>query len=414
MSEPVTLLPPNRTPWEKALSLTSAARRPLPAGIVRDAINPWTAPEHLLPWLAWSWSIDLWNDGWTVERKRRVIARAARLHRLKGTEAGLRELLELVEAELRQVVVPPQRVFATRTLTKEEMDAWLMTMPQIRVYLAREVGSAVGLSFVGNFAGHSFACFDAGRALLGRAARLWDRGIEQRLVISEVTTETEARQALQTERVSVPGHAGYGAFEGRYAGHCFAGAVAVEARLVTFRQSLAYNHRTSALSLASARPSLDPVDVRAERISTPGQDSYSAFPRRFVSRSFAREDRAAWMLYDRIVLHDPSRAVPRVAAWSFANYSRVGHAPFTAKAVIDLKHRLAPRTAAAERGYVGHHFARPEDNSRRQAADLAVRVSKAARDRILTTNKLTRPITFADRIPLDGSVKFGGRKPFRL
>lgn len=414
MTEPVTLLPPNRTPWEKALSLTSAARRPLPAEIVREAVNPWTAPEHLLPWLAWSWSIDLWNDNWTTERKRRVIARAVRLHRLKGTEAGLREHIELVDAELLQVVVPPQKAFASRTLTKEEMDAWLMTMPQIRVYLAREFGSAKGLSFAGYFVGNSFACYDAGRALLGRAARLWDRGVEQRLVIADVTTETEQRQALQTERVSIPGAAGYGAFEGRYAGNCYAGAVAVEARLVTFRQSLAYNHRTSALSLASARPSLDPVDVRAERISTTGQDSHSAFPRRFVLHSFAREDRAAWMLYDRVVLHDPSRAVPRVTAWTFANHSRIGHPPYTAKAVIDLKQRIHARTATAERGFVGYHFARPEDPTRRRNADLAVRVSKAARDRILTTNKLTRPRTFADGIPMDGSVKLGGRLPFRL
>lgn len=414
MTEPVTLLPPNRTPWEKELSLTSAARRPLPAHIVRDAVNPWTCPPHLLPWLAWSWSIDLWNDGWTVERKRRVIARAIRLHRLKGTEAGLREHIELVDAELKQVVVPPQKAFASRTLAKDEMDAWLMTMPQIRVYLAKEFGSAEGLSFAGYFVGHSFACFDAGRALLGRAARLWDRDVETRLIIADVTTATEERQALQTERVSIPGAAGYGAFEGRYSGHCYAGAVAVEARLVTFRQSLTYDHRTSALSLASARPSLDPVDVRAERISTTGQDSYSAFPRRFVLHCFAREDQAPWMLFDRVVLHDPARAVPRVAAWSFVNHSRIGHPPFTAKAVIDLKKRIHPRTALAERGFVGHHFARPEDPTRRRDTDLAVRVSKSARDRILVTNKLTRPRVFADGIPMDGSVKIGGRLPFRL
>lgn len=414
MNNPASLLPPNRTPWENALSLTSANRRPLPAHVVRNALNPWACPEHLLPWLAWAWSIDLWSDEWSTERKRRVIARAVRLHRLKGTERGMAEHVALVDGEVQQVVTPPQRFFASGTLSKDEFDRWLRSMPQIRVYLAKDFGSARGLSFVGNFAGHSFARLDAGRALLGRAARLWDRGAEKRLVIADISTERERRGALHVERVSLPGRAGFGAFDGRFAGHCYAGAVAEPASVVTYRLETTYEHSVSSLSLSSARPGLDPVDVRAERISEKGQDSHSAFARRFVGHSFAQPDRAPWLLYDRIVLHDASRAAPMVRAWSFANVSHIGIPAFTAKAVIDAKIKRPRRGLIAGHSYVSNEFARPEDGSRREAVKLAVRVSKAARDRILVTNKLTRPLTFADHIALDGSITFGTRVKFRL
>lgn len=415
MSEPVSLLPQHRTQWEESLSLTSAARRPLPAHIIKDATDPWRCPEHLLPWLAWSWSVDLWSDAWPVERKRQVIARSIRLHRIKGTEAGLREHLALVDADLRQVVTPPQRLFASPTLTKEEMDAWLRTMPQIRVYLAREFGSAQGLSFAGHFAGHSIARFDAGRGIFGRAARLWDRGQETRIRLVEITTEREQRKALRVEQVFIPGNAGFGAFVGRFVSHCFAGAVGRRAQTYTYRQNLTYEHTVSALSMQTVVPGFDPVDVRSERVSKTGHDEWSGFAkRRFARHCFARSDQGDWLLHDRIVLHDPSRAAPKVRAWSFANHTRIGHPKFTAKAVIDGNIKAPIRGVVAGSSFSLQHFAMPEDTSRREAQHLAIRVSKAARDRILYTNKLTRPLTFGDRIKMDGSMTFGTRVQFRL
>lgn len=414
MGDPVSLLPPNATTFERAESLTSASRYPRPAEIIRNAVDPWRCPAHLLPWLAWSWSIDLWNEEWSEERKRRVISRAVELHRLKGTAAGLREHVKLVDAEVRQIVVPPQRVFAGRAVSKEELDAWLLTMPQIRVYLAREVGHGLGLSFVQqSFFGHAFARFDAGRALLGRAARLWDRGEETPLRIVDLTTEREARRALRIERVSIPGHAGGAAFVGRFFGHCYFNSVGQPARIVTYRQDLSYNHSTSSLSLRSARPSLDPVDVRSERISETGHAGAAAFVGRFYGRVFAMADRAEWMMYDRVVLNDPARASVKVRAWSFFNFSRLGIRPYTAKVVIDLKSRLHPRAAAVGR-FFGHCYAMAEDRSAQTNANLAVRVSKAARDQILVTHKTMRLRTFSDGIPLDGSFRFGARVPFRL
>lgn len=417
------LLPPNSTPLEIALAQTVARLSEIPDP-VEVVWRPWECPANILPWLAWAFSVDVWDDRWTEERKRYVIANAVELHRLKGTAAGLKRHVKLVDAEVKQLVVPPQGAFASRSLTKDEMDAWLRTMPQIRIYLAREFGSALGLSFANSagitvsgstqgFVNHAFARFDVGRALLGRAARLWDRGEEIRLRITDLTTEREERQALRIERVSIPGNAGYGAFVNRFVGRVFAGHVVKPAKVVTYRQNVSYEHRLSSLSLKSAQPGLDPLDVRSERESETGHAGHNAFVKRFVGHVFAGEDRAAWMLHDRIVLHDPERAAIKVPAWSFANFSRLGIRPYTAKAVIDLKETIY-RSATAVGRFVGRTYALPEKNRKQTNARLAVRASKAARDRILITHKLTRLRTFSDGILLDGSFTFGSRTAFRL
>ncbi|HOV03861.1 MAG TPA: phage tail protein I, partial [Kaistiaceae bacterium] len=92
----VSILPTNSTPWEIAVDLTSAERHPWPVDVIRDVWDPWKCPEHLLPYLAASLSVDLWNPTWPVETKRLVIDKAIWLHRHKGTLAGIRETTQLL------------------------------------------------------------------------------------------------------------------------------------------------------------------------------------------------------------------------------------------------------------------------------------------------------------------------------
>jgi phage tail-like protein len=61
----------------------------LPAFFAAD-----TAPEAFLPWLA-SWVGLVLDEGWPVERRRAVLAKAMELHRWRGTVRGLTEHLLL-------------------------------------------------------------------------------------------------------------------------------------------------------------------------------------------------------------------------------------------------------------------------------------------------------------------------------
>lgn len=86
-----SLLPANSTTLERAISRTSARfnlARTLPT-----IWNPATCPVVLLPWLAWALAVDEWDYGWSVEKKRAVIAAAIAVHQKKGTPSAIRTSL---------------------------------------------------------------------------------------------------------------------------------------------------------------------------------------------------------------------------------------------------------------------------------------------------------------------------------
>lgn len=103
MSVPA-LLPSNATAFEKAVGAGMTDVLPVP---FRQILNPATAPERFLPFLAAHRSVDLWFGDWPVERKRQMIADAVRLARLKGTRAGTLAFLDYVDAELLDIIAHP-------------------------------------------------------------------------------------------------------------------------------------------------------------------------------------------------------------------------------------------------------------------------------------------------------------------
>lgn len=92
-----SLLPPGAIPPERALE--QAATRQILAldtDMVRIAKNPDTCPVHLLPWLAWEFAVDFWDDSWSEEQKRQVIKDAAYVHQHRGTAGAVRRSLSAV------------------------------------------------------------------------------------------------------------------------------------------------------------------------------------------------------------------------------------------------------------------------------------------------------------------------------
>lgn len=433
------LLPPNSVSLERAIAgpmgrLDHAVDVP-----IDTLLDAWNCPAAYLPWLAWHLSLDLWDWEWDEFKRRSVIDKAIILARSKGTAGGFKKHCEIVDTEVIQLITPPQGLFCSAVLSKEEYDAWLRTMPQLRVYLANEKGSSQGLQFLTDyetlrdgepsdafFNNDFFLGYDAGRSLYGRAARYWDRGVETPLIMWDLNTETTEEDAL-IERVSVPGKATASSFfMGGFLGTHF-DVVEKEAKVYTYQENTTYQHNVSDLSMTTVKVGLTPVDVRSERISETGVAGSSLFfGRFFVGREplsgqdtpqmFLAADNAEWMMYDRIVLHDPERAAPRVEAWSFLDSARFGFQNFTAKAVIDLKDTMHPR-AFTTKGFLTQGFyLMDQDTKKRDWARRAARVSKAARDRVLVTHKLTRPMRISDGIPLTGSVPLAeqAKVPFKL
>ncbi|MEN5032362.1 phage tail protein I [Pseudomonas sp. Ps21-P2] len=87
------LLPPNAQSLEQlaASALTQIERVPIP---IRDLVNPDRCPLALLPYLAWAFSVDRWDERWPEAIKRKVIKSSYFVHSRKGTIGALRRVVE--------------------------------------------------------------------------------------------------------------------------------------------------------------------------------------------------------------------------------------------------------------------------------------------------------------------------------
>jgi len=86
-----SLLPLNSTPLERGIEATFAETTLIP---LRALYNPDTCPVHLLPHLAWAWSVDRWDPEWPGAVKRAAIKASFYIHKHKGTIGALRRVVE--------------------------------------------------------------------------------------------------------------------------------------------------------------------------------------------------------------------------------------------------------------------------------------------------------------------------------
>lgn len=87
---PDSLLPYNATPAELALDGATARISDVPVPL-RTTWDPGTCSADLLPWLAWSFSVDEWSPAWSEQQKRDAIKNSATVHRYKGTIGAVKE-----------------------------------------------------------------------------------------------------------------------------------------------------------------------------------------------------------------------------------------------------------------------------------------------------------------------------------
>lgn len=92
MTDAATLLPSNASTLERAVAALDVRITDTPTPI-RDVWNPRTCPADLLPWLAFAYAVDEWDNTWSTDVKREVIAQSLEVKRTKGTPAGVQRAL---------------------------------------------------------------------------------------------------------------------------------------------------------------------------------------------------------------------------------------------------------------------------------------------------------------------------------
>ena len=86
-----SLLPSNSTQLERAIEAALYEKTSSP---LRTLYNADTCPVHLLPHLAWAWSVDRWDYRWSEATKRAAIKASYYIHSRKGTIGALRRVVE--------------------------------------------------------------------------------------------------------------------------------------------------------------------------------------------------------------------------------------------------------------------------------------------------------------------------------
>jgi phage tail P2-like protein len=141
MSDFLSLLPSNASDSERAIE--QAMAEPL-SGIEAPLRTLWdvdNCPSNILPWLAWSFSVEVWDHEWSDDTKRATIRAAMEVHRWKGTLRSVK--LALISAGLGEARVvenfgadPVDGVPPYDGWTVEDVrDHWA----EYRVYLTRAI-----------------------------------------------------------------------------------------------------------------------------------------------------------------------------------------------------------------------------------------------------------------------------------
>lgn len=140
MSDFASILPFNSSALEVSIEGAVAAARPDLSTIPR-LLSPETCPPELLPWLAWAFSVDLWDAGWSEGAKRDVIDESVAVHRTKGTVGAVKRALAAAGYGDARIVERFGWEFYDGSasydgsITYEEPDHWA----EYRVYLTRPI-----------------------------------------------------------------------------------------------------------------------------------------------------------------------------------------------------------------------------------------------------------------------------------
>ncbi|EOA6067794.1 phage tail protein I [Klebsiella pneumoniae] len=88
-----SLLPPGSSALERRLAQACSGISDLNVPL-RDLWNPWKCPTKFLPYLAWAFSVDRWEENWTETAKRQAVSDAFWIHQRKGTVAAVKRVIE--------------------------------------------------------------------------------------------------------------------------------------------------------------------------------------------------------------------------------------------------------------------------------------------------------------------------------
>jgi phage tail-like protein len=348
------LLPPSETPLDKALAAVSKRYEEMNAP-TRAIWNPWTCPPDFLTLLAHAFSVDLWEEEWSGTRKRAIIANAIRMHREKGTEAGLRSYLYYTPGLIKSLLAPPQRVYSGPSPTKEAREAWLSRLPQVRVWRSFEQGDFGGKVFSGGPSAKMFVggCFFAPSTAITRLKR------RARWVVDGKETEERVSEFGSYFRLHRRGNLGDGAFCNSVAVVKFFIPSTASKRIMTVAPKQAAPWKTP------IRASLVAVQSEPTLVKERGVAPASVFSGGRSAKDFFVPSTAWRRVYLRFPVDDESRPFRAGPSIQFMGLDRYGWPAHTARVKLSIPGALPDIAVGEANSRAAKRFWIPSDAAKR-------------------------------------------------
>jgi phage tail P2-like protein len=356
------LLDQNAEGMEKAMAeLEAGVLLDIEAELIIDVWDPWATFHRNLPFLAWSYDVDLWEEGWSEYTQRAWVDVQDEFKRTRGTLGAIAMALDFAgrdfvgpnSYEIKQAMTPPQGMFFSPGLSVEEHNAWIRLMPEIRIYLGIEKGLAGqdmfwddGFWEADGLGTKDAWAYDNGWELYGRKAILRQFGhpdLNLRVVQREQVVVN--KPTIDYEEVHIDGVSDSGFFfdedfwgdPGDGSDGNFYDSDEIAPKLYNVRLDRSFDSVSTQLHLSAIEPTQTPINVTYERNSDIGDAGARLhYPDGFYDADFYESDNAALMLADRIYLLDKDISVPMSIGVSFWDNDRWGFPHHTMELLIDL------------------------------------------------------------------------------
>lgn len=367
-------LPSNATDLEVALDV--GLEKPV-LGIpvpIREAFRPYETPSQVLPFLAWERSVDIWDPKWSETKKRAVTARSLVLHKHKGTAYAIKEYVRYVGGNVTKIFAPPQKVFSGASLTREEREAWLSRLPQVRVWQLREGGTAPeAKSFYG---GQALKVFTIAKRFLLPSTALERMRRRARYVVNGQETDTTVSDFGNYFRLHLKSPAGSRVFTDVKPARRFWISSDAWRRLVSIEPTPRLPWRSS------VGPTLQAVTSEPDLVRVNGTVGCSVFPGFAPLRRFFVPTTAPLRLFERYAVDDGSKQRKRPAI-NFMGLGRYGWPAHTAEISASVPGTMPKWAAGAGVVLPRTRFWRPS-NARERVETVCGAIRAAARltDRI--------------------------------
>ena len=395
------ILAPNATSYERTLASQVDRLLALNTDRLRRLWDPYRCHIDDLPYLAWSFSVDIWDTEWPEHKKRGVVANAIAHHRIKGTKAGMATYLDLVGSHLNNLIVPPARGYRIPAMTNEKFLSWLVMLPQIRIYpyLIRDPAGPRDFRMPTYcFRNDNFREKSLGPDLYGRKAAIHRNG-------ADIPVKLEAMTELggqSVERIYFGNNSKRDYRTAGFRGHGFYQESDAADNVVTVRINQAGSDLMS-VTTGLVPQNVKPVQIAERHVPQPGQHFHD-YNKSFRGENFRRETDAARWIYDRVALHSKADLPAGLSAKSYRGHTRYGIPAYTAQATVSV-----PLVQSLARGFGGRFrngFRVPTDMERLDDACGAIVSAKPLRDTVLVDTVIHRVVRLKDARKL-GTFKLG-------